>query len=69
MGRTDAQAMAAALAGSTVAAMQGAALATLRAELLALRLVMPCHETVAEADARHRAEDAAAEEAFDNLPV
>lgn len=65
----DANVLNAAIAEGAVAAIQAATLATLRAEMLGLRLVLPCHETEAEAEARHRAEDAALEEAFDNLPV
>lgn len=73
MARMDAKALNAACAEGAVAAMQAATLATtlaaLRAEMLGLRLVLPCHETMAEAETRHRAEEAALDEAFDNLPV
>lgn len=65
----DAKSLNAAYAEGAVAAMHAATLAALRAEMLGLRLVLPCHESEAEAEARHRAEDAALEEAFDNLPV
>lgn len=60
---------AAQIAGTVASAMQAAALATLRAEMLGLRLVLPCHESEAETEARLRREDEELEAAFDNLPV
>ena len=57
------------VAGTVASAMQAATLATLRAEMLGLRLVLPCHESEAETEARLRREDEELEAAFDNMPV
>lgn len=69
MARFDTNPMAKTLAETAMTATMNATLAALQAEMLGLRMVMPCHETPPQTEARHRAEEAAAEEAFDNMPV
>lgn len=72
MARKDMVGMAG-LMGSAVealAATQALGLAALKAEMDALALVLPGHETPDAADeARRAAEEAAVEAGFDNLPV